>query len=199
MFVNRSNYSDTAILKLKMQHGFTLIEVMVAVAVVAVALPAMTMAMMSQIDGTAYLRDKMQAQWVAENQIAEVRIKNRTTGQVPKAKQTGVEELAGRKWRWQITATANKSQQFSDIYMLETQVWYESDGKDDPAVVTLMGLVQAFNTQAIDRGKPQLYSDVSGGSNSANQNDSGQSNNSAASQQGDNPSVSDQDRADGDQ
>ncbi len=140
------------------QRGFTLIEVMVAVAVVAVALPALTMAMLSQIDGTAYLRDKMQAHWVAENKMAEVRIKNRIRGVVSTAVDEGVEELAGREWRWQVRSQAFASEEFSDIFGVEVTVWRASDAEDDPYLVQLFGTLQYFKTAAVIRPDAQQFS-----------------------------------------
>ena len=55
-------------------RGFTLVEVMVALAIVAIALPALLMALYQQIDDTAYLRDKTLAYMVAENKLAEIRL-----------------------------------------------------------------------------------------------------------------------------
>lgn len=155
--------------------GFTLIEVMVAVAVVAVALPALTMAMMSQIDGTAYLRDKMQAHWLAENKLAEMRILNRTTGQVPKALQDGTEELAARQWRWQIRSQAFSQKEFKDIYGLEVSVWREEDSlKDDSPLVQLVGIMQQFKQEVIQR-PAAISPPASGGNNNtpADSNNSG--------------------------
>ena len=54
--------------------GFTLVEVMVALAVVAVALPALLLTLSQQLDGLRYLEDRRQAQWIAANRLAELRL-----------------------------------------------------------------------------------------------------------------------------
>jgi general secretion pathway protein I len=55
-------------------RGFTLVEVLIALVVVAMGLAAL----MSAVSGTArasgYLREKTQAQWIALNRLSEVRI-----------------------------------------------------------------------------------------------------------------------------
>ena len=55
-------------------RGFTLVEVMVALAVVAVALPALLTTLYQQADDTAYLRDKALAHMVAANRLQETRL-----------------------------------------------------------------------------------------------------------------------------
>ena len=55
-------------------RAFTLVEVMVALAVVAVAVPALLLTLSQQLDGTRYLQDRTQAQWIAANRLAELRL-----------------------------------------------------------------------------------------------------------------------------
>ena len=63
----------------RLERGFTLIEVMVALAVVAVALPALLMTLSQQLDSVRYLEDRSHAQWVAANRLAELRLARRQT------------------------------------------------------------------------------------------------------------------------
>ena len=53
--------------------GFTLIEILVAVAILAVALAATTRAASVATDGAVQTRQRLLATWVAENRIAELR------------------------------------------------------------------------------------------------------------------------------
>jgi general secretion pathway protein I len=53
--------------------GFTLIEILVAVAILAVALAATTRAASVATDGALETRQRLLATWTAENRIAEIR------------------------------------------------------------------------------------------------------------------------------
>ncbi len=80
------------------RRGFTLIEVLVALAIVTVGMAAVLGTLTSSADTVSYLRDKTFANWVALNQIATVRI----SGQLPAPGKTdGDTDFAGRKWHWQ--------------------------------------------------------------------------------------------------
>jgi general secretion pathway protein I len=54
--------------------GFTLVEVLVALVVVAIGLAALMVAVSGTARTSGYLRDKTLAQWIALNRIAEVRL-----------------------------------------------------------------------------------------------------------------------------
>lgn len=53
--------------------GFTLIEILVAVAILAVALAATTRAASLATDGTLETRQRLLATWTAQNRVAELR------------------------------------------------------------------------------------------------------------------------------
>jgi general secretion pathway protein I len=84
----------------KKMQGFTLIEVMVALTVVAVTLPALLFLLSQQIDGTAYLRDRSIAQWVAADRVAEVRLAVAKSQRARKGVIAGASDRAGRTWNW---------------------------------------------------------------------------------------------------
>jgi general secretion pathway protein I len=84
--------------------GFTLIEVVVALAIVAIGMFALFSAVSDATNNSAYLRDRTFASWVAENRIAEVRL----SGEFPSVDETeGDVEFAGTQWHW--TATVSQT------------------------------------------------------------------------------------------
>lgn len=81
--------------------GFTLIEVLVALVIVAVGMSALMGALSSSAKTVSYMQDKTFAEWVALNQIANVRIILQK-GQIPATGKTnGDIDFANRKWHWQ--------------------------------------------------------------------------------------------------
>ncbi len=96
-------------------RGFTLVEVLVAVAIVAVAVTAVLVSMMRQVDGSAYLRDKMLAHWVAENQLELALLRNAASNQLPTQVQTGSVEMAGSTWYWRAEPKTTNAQGFVQL------------------------------------------------------------------------------------
>lgn len=78
-------------------RGFTLLEVLVALAVLAIALAAIMRAMAQAIDTTATLREHNEALWVAQNRLTEHQMRR----DWPAADTTdGEAEMGGEKWFW---------------------------------------------------------------------------------------------------
>ena len=77
--------------------GFTLIEVLVALAIVAIGMTALMSALTSSANTTVFMRDKTLAEWVALNQIEAVRL---ALQRPTKGETDGDAEMAGRKWKW---------------------------------------------------------------------------------------------------
>ena len=78
-------------------RGFTLIEVLVALAIVAIGMAALMTALTSTANTTVYMRDKTLAEWVALNQIETVRL---ALQRPKKGESDGDADMGGRKWKW---------------------------------------------------------------------------------------------------
>lgn len=78
-------------------RGFTLVEVLVALAIVTIGMAALLAALGSSADSATYQRDKTFAEWVALNRIEEVRLARQRPS---KGKSEGDAEMAGVKWKW---------------------------------------------------------------------------------------------------
>ena len=109
----------------------TLVEVMVALAVVAIALPALMFALSRQVDDTAYLRDKSLARMVAENKLAEKRLKVQALRQLTKAKESGMSVFADREWFWWMQT--EETPQIPGFFRIEVAVALTEEGQDTPA------------------------------------------------------------------
>jgi general secretion pathway protein I len=84
------------------QRGFTLIEVLVALVIVALGMSALLETLGSAADTAGWLRDKTFAQWLGFNQLATQRL----SGTLPTAGTTDGElDYAGRHWRWRQIVT----------------------------------------------------------------------------------------------
>jgi len=87
------------------RSGFTLIEVLVALTIVAVGMAAVLGALTSSADTLTYLRDKTFAQWVGLNHIARLRV----SGQQPTTGNSdGDTDFAGRSWHWRQEVVATE-------------------------------------------------------------------------------------------
>ena len=95
-------HRPSSLLKGKSVRGFTLIEVMVALAVVAIALPALLFLLFQQLDGAEYLRQRSVASWIAEDKLGELRLIVARQGALPEGEITGETEVLDQDWSWWI-------------------------------------------------------------------------------------------------
>lgn len=87
---------------MKPARGFTLLEVLIALAILAIALAAAARATSSVTDTSDALRRRLLAEWVAQNRLNE-RIARREIPSVGVAE--GSAEQGKLSWRWRETVT----------------------------------------------------------------------------------------------
>lgn len=85
---------------MKRVRGFTLVEVLVALVIVALGMGAALKALTSAADSTARLREKTFAEWVGFNQLSTERLK---AGLPAKGTKADDIDLAGQRWHWEQT------------------------------------------------------------------------------------------------
>lgn len=85
-------------------RGFTLLEVVIAMAIAAVALLALFGAASATSRDAAALRDRSYGQLVASNALAELRARRSW----PSGTLTGASDIAGRRWQWRAEAAATE-------------------------------------------------------------------------------------------
>ncbi len=107
---------------MKKQRGFTLIEVLVAMAVFAVTAMAVLNATGQNARTLSFLEEKTFASMVADNQLALLMI----SGKVPSGEQNGKEEMAGIEWHWTLKPIATSE---STLRAVDVIVWGDKDKK----------------------------------------------------------------------
>jgi general secretion pathway protein I len=114
-------------------RGFTLVEVLVALMVVAVGLGAVFLSLNQNIYNATYLRDKTIASWVAENRLSELRLADK-----PPAVDdtTGDSQMADIRWLWnqKVTETGVNN-------LLRVEIAVSSELDPDSPLITVTGFV----------------------------------------------------------
>ncbi len=117
----------------KQQRGFTLLEVLIALAILAIALAAAIKGVSSHVANLAYLKERSLAHWVGLNALTELRV----SGQWPKSGEIkGDETMAGREFKWLIKVTEVEG---GDVRRIDLTVMPEDD--DERLLSTMVAYV----------------------------------------------------------
>lgn len=81
----------------KRLHGFTLMEVLVALAVLTITLAAISKSLNIHIQHSMYLKDKTIAHWIAMNKITELRLQDAFPAL---GESQGTILMNNREWTW---------------------------------------------------------------------------------------------------
>ena len=116
--------------------GFTLLEVLVALAVLALTMAAVIKAVGDYTGNEAYLRDRTLAVWVARNVLAEQQLQDAWPG-VGEIK--GTSDMGDREWSWLATVTQTEEE---ELRRLDIEVHMVEDEDAEPLAVLSGFLMQ---------------------------------------------------------
>ncbi len=102
-------------------RAFTLVEVMVALAIIALSLTAIAAKMSRMIDTSNSMRERTYASWIAQNKITELRLAN----VLPEVSTTsGDIDYANSNWRWRAVISESG---IENLFRVDVEV-YDTDG-----------------------------------------------------------------------
>jgi general secretion pathway protein I len=113
-------------------RGFTLIEVLAALVIVALGMLGVIQAVTQTARNGSYLREKTLAHWIAMNVITEQRLQ----ASPPEVSETSEDvEFAGQRWRWTMEVTQTEVE---SLRRMDVSVRY-ADRPESQALVTVTG------------------------------------------------------------
>ena len=112
--------------------GFTLVEVMVALAIAGLSLAAVAASISQMVDAGSAMQERTYASWIAQNKIAEMRLANvlaevsTTSGEV---------EYAALEWAWRATISETGVE---NLFRVDVEVSYAGS---DEVIRTVSGFI----------------------------------------------------------
>ncbi|MDH3747619.1 MAG: type II secretion system minor pseudopilin GspI [Gammaproteobacteria bacterium] len=106
------------------QRGFTLVEVMVALLIIALSLTGIAVTMSGMLNNATALRERTYASWIAQNKIIEIR----ASGAIPETGETSGEvDFANSEWAWRSVISETGIENF---YRIDVSVsWPDAEGE----------------------------------------------------------------------
>jgi len=115
--------------------GFTLLEVLVALAVLALSMGAVIKATSDYTNNQSYLRDRTMALWVARNVLVQFQVDK----EWPKVgERKGTQEMGNREWRW-LAVTSQTDE--AELRRLDVEVFHIDSEDDELPLSVLSGFL----------------------------------------------------------
>jgi general secretion pathway protein I len=111
--------------------GFTLLEVLIALAVIALSMGAIIKATGDYTNNQSYLRDRTMAMWVARNVLVQFQV-DKEWPRVGERK--GTQEMGNREWRW-LAVTSQTDE--TELRRLDVEV-FSIDSEDDELPLSVL-------------------------------------------------------------
>ena len=121
---------------LRDSRGFTLLEVMVAMAVLAIAGFSLVGMMRETLTHSQYLAEKRPAYWVAENKMTDIRLEGHWP---PLQWQSETEDMAGRTW---YVRSRSVKTMYDDFRAIEVEVRTQNNDKATPLALLQTHLIK---------------------------------------------------------
>lgn len=118
----------------KNERGMTLIEVLIALAIVGIAMTAVIKATSQHIRGTNYLQNKMTAMWVGELIMNEIRTGVRQLPR-PSDKLKGHTKMLHKEWYWQAECEETPNKRIKQIAVSVYEHENEAKEEEDPVAL----------------------------------------------------------------
>jgi len=126
-------YQRSQVNSKRVQTGFTLVEILVSLAILSIILGALIQTAGANASNSARLRDRAVAEWVASNQLAEMQL-SQSFPEV--GSRTGDEEMFGSLWYWK---TVVQEVEDEDLRRVDIEVRRREDS-DNP-IITIAGFI----------------------------------------------------------